>query len=173
LAAAARRAHFASTRRLRKASEFAAVASDRPDFRRARRWIALASRITMPELLPSSPHAAAAATAARASAAPPQRCRFGLTVGRRHARRAVDRATVRRVLREAARHAAAGLAQAAGERSVDTVLRLKAPLPAAGQMSRAQVKRALRAEADALLAELLRHLRADAPAPRHAAQDSA
>lgn len=106
-------------------------------------------------------------TPPRAVAVPREACRFGITVGRRHARRAVDRATVRRVLREAARHAAEDLSAAAGARAVDTVLRLKAPLPAAQQMSRVQVKRALRAEADALLAELLRHLRREgAPAQR-------
>lgn len=81
--------------------------------------------------------------------------RFGFTVGRRHARRAVDRALVKRVLREAARHAAPALV-AAAPAATDVVLRLKAPLPAT--LSRARFKRELRAEADALLARLRSHL---------------
>jgi RNase P protein component len=77
--------------------------------------------------------------------------RFGFAVGRRFARRAVDRALVKRVLREAARQAAPALA-AAAPAATDVLLRLKAPLPA--EMGRAELKRALRAEADALLAGL-------------------
>jgi ribonuclease P protein component len=102
-------------------------------FRAARRWLALASRWQ--------------ATAAGG-------VRFGLTVGKRNARRAVDRATVKRILREACRHALGELEAAATGRAVDVVLRLKSPLPGRDALPRAELKRALRAEADALLADL-------------------
>ncbi len=85
--------------------------------------------------------------------------RVGVTAGKRQARRAVERSLVKRVLREAARHALATLDAAAGERRVDLVLRLKAPVPSADLMSRARFKRELRAEADALLAQLAGALR--------------
>jgi RNase P protein component len=85
--------------------------------------------------------------------------RVGVTAGKRQARRAVERSLVKRVLREAARHALAALDAAAGERRVDLVLRLKAPVPAADLMNRARFKRELRAEADALLAQLAVALR--------------
>jgi len=87
------------------------------------------------------------------------RVRVGVTAGKRHARRAVERVQVKRVLREAARHALAALDAAAGARRVDVVLRLRAARPAAAEMTRAQWRRALRAEADALLAQLEIHLR--------------
>ena len=92
--------------------------------------------------------------------------RFGFTVGRRQARRAAQRVMVKRVLREAARHAAEALRQVAGDRTVDLVLRLRSPLPDPAQMGLAMVKRSLRAEADALIAQLQRYLRAGAPAAR-------
>lgn len=84
--------------------------------------------------------------------------RFGLTVGKRNARRAVDRATVKRILREACRHARAELEAASAGRAVDIVLRLKSPLPERDALSLAQLKRSLRAEADALLADLARRI---------------
>ncbi|MCU0952439.1 MAG: ribonuclease P protein component [Burkholderiaceae bacterium] len=88
------------------------------------------------------------------------RTRFGLTVGKRNARRAVDRALVKRVLRESARHAAASLDASAAPRRVDVVMRLKAPLPAREAITRIELKRALRQEADSLLAQLAGWLRA-------------
>jgi len=87
------------------------------------------------------------------------RVRFGVTVGKRHARRAVERSLVKRVLRESARHAAADLESAAGDRRVDVVLRLKAPCPPAAELTPPRLRRALRAEADALLAQLEAYLR--------------
>jgi ribonuclease P protein component len=98
-----------------------------------------------------------------AAAAAPRRVRFGLTVGKRFARRAVDRARIKRVLREAARHCAPQLALAARS-DLDIVLRLKAPLPARATTSLRQLKRALREDADALLARLLARLSAPRPA---------
>ena len=61
---------------------------------------------------------------------------------------------------EAARHAAAALDDAAGVQGMqlDVVLRLKAAVPATGALARSQLKRELRAEADALLALLVRQL---------------
>ncbi|MDZ7652144.1 MAG: ribonuclease P protein component [Burkholderiaceae bacterium] len=88
--------------------------------------------------------------------------RFGLTVGKRNARRAVERALIKRVLRESARHAAPALDRAACRRRVDLVLRLKAPCPVVGELTRPQFKRALRAEADSLLAQLAAFLQRDA-----------
>lgn len=85
--------------------------------------------------------------------------RVGVTAGKRQARRAVERSRVKRVLREAARHALAALDAAAAGRQVDLVLRLKAPVPAAELMNRARFKLELRAEADALLAQLAGFLR--------------
>jgi ribonuclease P protein component len=87
--------------------------------------------------------------------------RFGFTVSRRQARRAVQRAMVKRVLREAARGAAGTLNGLAGDSGVDVVLRLRASLPKRSEMSLSQVKRTLRSEADSLIGQLARHLRAD------------
>jgi len=71
---------------------------------------------------------------------------------------------VKRILREACRHARAELQEASAGRTVDVVLRLKSPLPERDALPRAQLKRALRAEADALLAELKRRV-AKLPSP--------
>jgi ribonuclease P protein component len=95
---------------------------------------------------PVPPTASADARAAR-------RVRFGLTVGKRLARRAVDRVLIKRILREAARHCAPRLEEIAPA-DLDVVLRLKAPLPARETTPRAQLKRALRADADAVLRRL-------------------
>jgi RNase P protein component len=80
------------------------------------------------------------------------RVRFGLTVGKRLARRSVDRVLVKRILREAARHATPELAAVATS-GLDIVVRLKAPLPAR-ETTRGELKRALRADADAVLHRL-------------------
>ncbi|GAB4467341.1 MAG: hypothetical protein OHK0044_08090 [Burkholderiaceae bacterium] len=112
-------------------------------FRAARHWLALSSRW-------------------RAAGA--GGIRFGLTVGKRNARRAVDRATVKRVLREACRHARIELEAVADGRAIDVVLRLKASVPQREALPRAELKRALRAEADALLADLKRRV-AQLPRP--------
>ena len=67
---------------------------------------------------------------------------------------------VKRVLREAARHAAAPLERAAPDCRIDAVLRLKNEFPTPERMSLAAFRRALRAEADALLARLVEHVSA-------------
>ena len=107
-----------------------------------------------------SPLAATPGDAARAAV------RFGFTISKRQARRAVARNAVRRVLREAARRAAPRLELAARPRQIDVLFRLKQPLPLAGQVSWASVKQQLRQEADSLIDQLDGQLRA--PARRQA-----
>jgi ribonuclease P protein component len=156
--AAARRFGLPPARRLRTPAQFAAVAgrdsrSAGASWRAGRRFLAVQARIVpMADLAADTPAAAAAA-------GPEARVRFGFTVGKRNARRAVERATVKRVLREAARRAAPLLDAAAGPRAVDVVLRLKASCPAKVELPRPLFKRELRAEADALLAQLAAALR--------------
>lgn len=93
--------------------------------------------------------------------------RYGVTVGKRNAARAIDRSLAKRVLREAARHAAPDIdaAAVAAGLQVDVVLRLKAPLPAPAVLARARLKRELRGEADALLQRLARDLAQQAATP--------
>jgi len=86
--------------------------------------------------------------------------RFGFTVGRRQARRAVLRVMVKRVLRESARNGAASLCQLARGCRIDVVLRLRSPLPDPSKMGLPRLKRSLRQEADSLLEQLGRHLAA-------------
>lgn len=93
--------------------------------------------------------------------------RFGVTVGKRNARRAIDRALVKRILREAGRHAAPALELTCAQRGLrlDVAFRLKASRDrtAEAQPALTAWRRALRDEADALLDRLDRHLaRADA-----------
>jgi ribonuclease P protein component len=85
--------------------------------------------------------------------------RFGITVGKRNARRAVDRALVKRIVREASRHAAAALEEQCRERGLrlDVAFRLKARRDA-GLPSLNDWRRALRLEADGLIERLQRQL---------------
>jgi hypothetical protein len=85
--------------------------------------------------------------------------RFGMTVGRRNARRAVDRTLAKRILREASRHAASELEQRCAARGLrlDVTLRLKTPFDAS-TLSVARWRRALRAEADGLIARLAQRI---------------
>ena len=84
---------------------------------------------------------------------------FGVTVGKRNARRAVDRTLVKRIVREACRHQAPAYETCAVKASarVDVVLRLKAPLAGAGDapLAMRQWRRQVRAEADDLLRSAL------------------
>lgn len=89
--------------------------------------------------------------------------RFGTTVGKRNARRAVDRNLVKRILREAARRAAPQLESTCAQRGLrlDVSFRLKSSRDRAAEGPRASLtawRRALREEADALLDRLGRHL---------------
>jgi RNase P protein component len=102
------------------------------------------------------------ASSTEVAAAP--RLRFGLTVGKKLARRAVDRVLVKRILREAVRHSAPEISPAMNS-GLDVVLRLKAPLPTRESIGRTALKRALRADADTLLRRFRDHVaRAAAPA---------
>lgn len=97
--------------------------------------------------------------------------RFGVTVGRRNARRAIDRALVKRIVREASRHAAPALDATCTRRGwrLDVAFRLKSARAAAAPgtakamamaPSNAAWRRTLRAEADALLERLAQHVAA-------------
>jgi len=128
-----------AARRLRSPAEFIAVTSDPQALRAGRRWLSIAGHV--------KPGGGGVPV------------RFGFTASRRHARRAVDRNTAKRVLREAARRHIALLDAAAGNRSVDIVLRLKAGVLVGATLARRAWKAALRGEADTLLALLARNLR--------------
>jgi ribonuclease P protein component len=127
------------TGRLRRPAEFAALLGA-TQWRAAQRWIAAS--------------AAFSGHAAHGDTFPANMVRFGFTVPKRHARRAVERAMVKRILREGARHAALGLAARAAGRRVDLVLRLKAALPDRAAMSWNELKRRLRTETDELMSKL-------------------
>jgi RNase P protein component len=104
--------------------------------------------------------------------------RIGITVAKRYARRAVDRALVKRIVREGARRRAPALLAAlrAARVRADVIVRLRAPLPARPtartrpvlsqrqlsqhQLSQRQLREQLRADTDALLQRLARHLTA-------------
>jgi len=146
--------------RLRAAAQFAAVAraSGRSGARAAGRWLTLASARELRAAAPASPQSMTQVLPATLPHSSPA-LRLGLTVGKRLAARSVDRNLVRRVLREAVRAAAShGTEDARGAqpvRGVDLVFRLRAAIPDASEMSRLQFKRALRSEADTLLARVL------------------
>ena len=88
--------------------------------------------------------------------------RFGVTVGRRNARRAVDRALIKRIVREACRQQASAFERDAGAAGLglDIALRLKSALiDARGHpLAMTQWRRHLRAEANALLRDVLKQL---------------
>jgi ribonuclease P protein component len=160
---------FPRARRLRKPEQFAAAAGDRATWRASRQLLAASARVqalTLMDRLAVEEESRDSVdrstsmdlkSALRRPDAEP--VRFGFTVSRRQARRAVQRALVKRVLREAARNAAGALRPLAADRTVDVVLRLRSPLPGPSEMSRAQLKRSLRTEADSLIGQLARHLR--------------
>lgn len=131
------------TGRLRRPAEFAALLGA-TQWRAARRWIAAS--------------AAFSGHAGHGDTFPANMVRFGFTVPKRHARRAVERAMVKRILREGARHAAPGLTARAAGRGVDLVLRLKAALPDREAMSWNELKRRLRTETDELMSKLEQEL---------------
>ena len=160
--------------RLRTPEQFAAASGERATWRASRQWLAASARVEPPgagsECTQAAPIAADSSgsnvdhSASAFDRAPELAgVRFGFTVARRQARRAVERVMVKRVLREAARSAAGTLRSFAHEGArIDIVLRLRAPLPQRSEMSLSQVKRTLRTEADSLIGQLARHLRAGA-----------
>jgi ribonuclease P protein component len=145
--------------RLRKPEDFAALAQDRAAWRYCLQWICVAARYTSPDQPSELP------TAAGDERDPAPALRFGFTVAKRQAKRAVMRVMVKRIMKESVRAAgpdlAARLGRTGGGRGLDVVLRLRNPLPradGASAMSLRTLKRALRVEADALLQRLARHL---------------
>ena len=153
------RFRFRREQRLRTPAHFERLRAVEPRYRAARRWLLVAMRVEgvgEPAAdRASSPAAPAAGTEKGAGAV---RVRFGITVGKRNARHAVQRSLVKRIVREAMRHSAPRLEMAARGRTVDLVLRLKAPFPKPESMSLPVFKRALRAEADQSLATMCERL---------------
>ena len=152
--------------RLHTPGEFAAATGERASWRAARRWLGASALVadTVRCAQTSEKQDAVNDSASREHRQPARAgVRFGFTVGRRQARKAVQRAMVKRVLREAARKAGADLNELARDRSIDVVLRLRTALPERSELGLASLKAALRSEADSLLAQLARHLRAGAP----------
>ena len=148
VATGVKRYGFASSRRLKTPAEFSALlrAPRERSIRAERQMLSInAAWVTA---------ALSASDGTKAG-----RVRFGVTVGKRNARRSVDRTLVKRIVREAFRHRAAAFEDCAAQASahIDIALRLKAPLvnkhgvPIAMRAWRRQV----RAEADGLLQEVL------------------
>lgn len=144
-AAADHRDGFASARRLKTPAEFAAVlrAPRAQSMRAARQLLSI-----------TAAWAAAAVTSPSAGSV-----RFGVTVGKRNARRSVDRALIKRIVREACRHKAAAFEAQAAQASacVDVAVRLKSPLvDTRGQaLAMRAWRRQVRAEANELLQDTL------------------
>jgi len=152
--------------RLRTPGEFAAATGERASWRAARRWLGASALVADPVRCAQTSETQDAVNDSVSREHRQLACtgvRFGFTVGRRQARKAVQRVMVKRVLREAARNAADDLNELARGRGIDVVLRLRTALPGRSEMGLASLKATLRSEADSLLAQLTRHLRAGAP----------
>jgi ribonuclease P protein component len=138
---------FASARRLKTPAQYSAVlrAPREQSIRVARQVLSISAAWT-----------AAGAIGDRASV------RFGVTVGKRNARRSVDRALVRRIVREACRQHASAFERCAAKAAarIDISLRLRSPLvDAQGEpLAMRSWRRQVRAEADALLQDVLTQL---------------
>ncbi|HUN92142.1 MAG TPA: ribonuclease P protein component [Burkholderiaceae bacterium] len=151
---------FRRSQRLLKPAEFERLQASAASYRGGRRFLSI--------VMAARPDATAVGRANEGH--PRAQVRFGVTVGRRNARLSVQRALVKRILREAMRHAAAELEAAANGQNIDLVVRLKAPFPKPEAMSMPVFKRALRAEADALLAGARARLATATGLPREAAK---
>lgn len=138
---------FASLRRLKTPAEFSALlrAPRERSIRAARSMLSIN-----------------AAWVTSADGATAGRVRFGVTVGKRNARRSVDRALIKRVVREACRHYAGTFDRCAAQAParIDIALRLKSPLVDAHNAPLAMRvwRRQIRADADELLQEVLTHV---------------
>ena len=139
---------FTAARRLKTPADFTAVLRAPPEraFRAARQLLSIN-----------------AAWVATPMTGPPAGCvRFGVTVGKRNARRSVDRALIKRIVREACRHQAAAFEAQADRASarIDVAVRLKAPLvdKDGEALAMRAWRRQVRAEADDLLHDLLSHM---------------
>ena len=151
MAAGDKRYGFASLRRLKTPAEFSALlrAPREQSIRAARQMLSINAAWVTKGSAESVDDA-------------PGGVRFGVTVGKRNARRSVDRALVKRIVREACRHHAAAFEGCAARASarIDIALRLKSPLvdaqgaPLAMRVWRRQVQ----SDADSLLREVLTRL---------------
>ncbi len=139
---------FASSRRLKSARDYAEIlrAPAGASFRSGRQLMAINGTWSTAVAISSNPGVV----------------RFGVTVGKRNVKRAVDRILVKRILREACRHRAAPLESCANRAGacIDIVLRLKSPLVTTGgtALTMAQWRRQVRMEADSLLQQMLSEL---------------
>ena len=144
-AAADNRYGFASARRLKTPAEFSAVlrAPREQSIRAARQLLSIN----------------AAWVAAVVTSPPAGSVRFGVTVGKRNARRSVDRTLIKRIVREACRHQAAAFEAQAARASarIDVAVRLKSPLvdTRGAALAMRAWRRQVRAEADDLLQDTL------------------
>jgi ribonuclease P protein component len=88
--------------------------------------------------------------------------RFGVTVGKRNARRSVDRVLVKRIVREACRHRADAFEDCAAQAAtkIDIALRLKTPLVDAqgNRLAMSAWRRQIRTDAESLLQDALTRL---------------
>lgn len=148
VATGVKRYGFASLRRLKTPAEFSALlrAPRERSIRAERQMLSInAAWVTA---------GTSAADGAKAGGV-----RFGVTVGKRNARRSVDRVLVKRIVREACRHRAVDFEDCAARASarIDIALRLKAPLVNKHGVTLAMRawRRQVRAEADGLLQEVL------------------
>ena len=102
------------------------------------------------------------AQSATDKAGPTGGVRFGVTVGKRNARRSVDRVLVKRIVREACRHRADAFEESAARSFVriDIALRLKSPLvdKRGAPLAMRAWRRQIRADADSLLQDVLTRL---------------
>jgi ribonuclease P protein component len=151
---------WAKRHRLLRAADFAPLAGQgSASWGAARRWIALSARIEAGSAGASQQGALARQPQASniTSVGPTlmiASLRFGITVPRRQARRAVARNMVKRVLRESARDALPALHASCDGMRADVLLRLRSPLPDASSTAWSALKRQLRVEADGLLRQL-------------------
>ena len=152
---------FPASMRIRQSSRFLSLARDRSALQIARGRLALSA--ATPGTAQASPSGAAESAAQSAAESAPQSApqptvRFGFTVAKRQAARAVARNAVKRVLREAAR--TSGWMPGPG---VDVIVRLRSPLPRPAERGWRAMKRDLRLEADALLRDARQRLLAGPP----------
>ena len=150
VAAGVKRYGFASLRRLKTPAEFSALL-------RAPRERSIRGERQMLSL-----NATWVAVGSMGDAA--GSARFGVTVGKRNARRAVDRMLFKRIVREACRHYASEFENCAARAAarIDIALRLRAPLVDADGVPLAMSvwRRQVRADADGLLQDALARLTA-------------
>lgn len=148
VAAGVKRYGFASLRRLKTPAEFSALlrAPRERSIRAERQMLSLNVAWVPPGLTGNAAGCV----------------RFGITVGKRNARRSVDRTLVKRIVREACRHYAQAFEDCAAHAAarIDIVLRLRAPLVNAdgAPLAMRAWRRQVRADADGLLQEALTRL---------------